>query len=132
MTDHGRTMRAIRFRDRREGGERLVAPLESYRGRARTVVLGLPRGGVVPAAEIAVALRLPLDVLIARKLPAPGEPELAIGAVAEGGAPYLNEELVALTGATPEYVADEIRRQHEEIAHRQARFRGGRELALPE
>jgi putative phosphoribosyl transferase len=94
-------------------------------------VLGLPRGGVVPAAEIATALRLPLDVIVSRKLGAPGNPELAIGAIAEGGSPWLNEETVALTGASEAHLAEEIARQRAEIARRQARFRDGRPLALP-
>jgi predicted phosphoribosyltransferase len=87
---------------------------------------------VVPAAEIARALQLPLDVLISRKLPAPDNPELAIGAVAEGGESWLNEDLVAATGASAEHVAAETARQRAEIAQRQKRFRGGRELVLPE
>ena len=120
------------FRGRREAGRRLVARLQHYRDQPRTVVLGLPRGGVVPAAEIAAALRLPLDVIIARKIGAPGNPELAIGAIAEGGDAYLNEEGLALTGASREYVAEEIRHQQVEIAHRQERFRNGRALSLPD
>jgi putative phosphoribosyl transferase len=122
----------VRFRDRREGGRRLVERLRLYRGRPRTVVLGLPRGGVVPAAEIAAALELPLGVLIVRKLRAPGDPELAIGALAEGGEFYVDETGLAFTAASEHYVSDEIEHQHEEIAARQRRFRGGRPLALPE
>jgi predicted phosphoribosyltransferase len=120
------------FLDRRDGGKQLVPRLARYRGRKEAVVLGLPRGGVVPAVEIARALRLPLDVLISRKLSAPDDPELAIGAVAEGGESWLNDELVAATGATAEHVAAETARQRREIAQRQKRFRGGRDLVLPE
>ena len=86
----------------------------------------------MPAAEIAVALELPLGVVIVRKLRAPGNPELAIGAVAEGGEFYLNEEGLAFTTASEHYVAAEIERQREEIAARQRRFRGGRPLVLPD
>jgi predicted phosphoribosyltransferase len=96
------------------------------------VVLALPRGGIVPAAEIAAALHLPLDVIISRKLGAPGNPELAIGAIAEGGAPYFNAEGLALTGASEAYLAQEVERQRAEIARRQQRFRNGRPLSLPE
>jgi putative phosphoribosyl transferase len=102
------------FRDRGEAGRRLATCLQQYRNRPRTVVLGLPRGGVVPAAEIAAA------------------PEYAIGAVAEGGEPYLNEEGVAVTGATDEYIRCEVERQRAEIRARQERFRHGRPLVLPE
>jgi putative phosphoribosyl transferase len=123
---------SLPFRDRREAGRLLVEPLRHYENRDRTVVLALPRGGIVPAAEIASALRLPLDVIISRKLGAPGNPELAIGAIAEGGAPYLNEEGVALTAASDAHIAQEVERQRAEIARRQQRFRGGRPLALPD
>ena len=124
--------RPVRFRDRGEGGRRLVERLRAYRGRPRTVVLGLPRGGVVPAAEIAAALELPLGVVIVRKLRAPGNSELAIGAVAEGGEFYLNEEGQAFTVASEHYVSREIEHQREEIAARQRRFRGGGPLVLPD
>lgn len=121
-----------RFRDRRDAGRRLVPLLTRYRRAPHTLVLGLPRGGVVPAAEIAAALELPLDVIISRKIGAPGNPELAIGAVAEGGDPYLNEEVVALTGADRHYVERETARQRAETERRQQRFRGGHGLVLPE
>jgi putative phosphoribosyl transferase len=123
---------SLPFKNRSEPGRLLAERLHRYRGRARTVVLALPRGGIVPAAEIASALQLPLDVIISRKLGAPANPELAIGAIAEGGAPYFNEEALALTGASEAHVAQEVERQHAEIARRQQCFRGGRPLSLPE
>ena len=132
MDTHGTRIDAVNFRDRRDGGQRLVSRLARYRGQKKTIVLGLPRGGVVPAAEIAHDLQLPLDVLISRKIPAPDNPELAIGAVAEDGEAWLNQELVAATGATAEHVAAETARQRTEIAHRQKRFRSGRALDLPD
>jgi predicted phosphoribosyltransferase len=95
------------------------------------VVLGLPRGGVVPAAEVASALRLPLDVIVSRKLGAPGNPELAIGAVAEGGVPYFGEEALTSTDASA-HVSKEVEHQRAEIARRQQLFRDGRPLSLPE
>jgi putative phosphoribosyl transferase len=122
----------VGFRDRREAGRRLVTRLQPYRDQPRTIVLGLPRGGVVPAAEIAAALGLPLDVIISRKLGAPGNPEFAIGAIAEGGEAYLNEEGLAATRASRRYLDQEIARQRSEIRQRQKRFRRGRALALPE
>jgi len=120
------------FRDRREAGRLLAARLRRYKERTQTVVLGLPRGGVVPAAEIASALRLPLDVIISRKLGAPGNPELAVGAIAEGGAPYFNPQALTFTDASKAHVAQEVEHQRAEIARRQQRFRDGRPLSLPE
>jgi putative phosphoribosyl transferase len=119
------------FRDRGQAGRLLAGRLGSYRREPNGVVLGLPRGGVVPAAEVAAALGLPLDVVLARKLGAPGNPELAIGAVAEGGEPYLDPELSVLTRTMPDYLAREVAGQRVEIARRQRRFRQGHELALP-
>jgi putative phosphoribosyl transferase len=119
------------FRDRRDAGRCLVPLLARHRGRADTVVLGLPRGGVVPAAEVAAALDLPLDVLLSRKLGAPGNPELAIGAVAEGGPPWLDHAAIRMVDASPEFVSAEVARQRAEIDRRRQRFRGGRPLALP-
>lgn len=122
----------IVFRNRTEGGRRLASVLGHYRGRPATVVLGLPRGGVVTAVEIASALGLSLDVVISRKLGAPGNPELAIGAVAEDGDPYLNDDVVAHSGASAAYIDAEVARQRAEIARRRDWFRGGKPLVLPE
>ena len=121
----------IRFRNRQEAGQRLAHALERYRDRPNTVVLGLPRGGVVPASEIATALGLPLDVVISRKIGAPGNPELAIGAIAEGGEAYISQDTAAMTGATDGFIARATEHQREEIRRRQQLFRDGRELALP-
>lgn len=122
----------ISFRDRCDAGRQLAVQLARYRRWPRTVVLGLPRGGVVPAAEIAKALDLPLDVLIARKIGAPSNPEFAIGAVAEDGAPYWNDEAIALSHAAVDYLTAEVARQRAEIGLRRHLFRGGRALALPD
>jgi putative phosphoribosyl transferase len=122
--------RGGRFRNRQEAGRLLAAQLAPYR-RANAVVLGLPRGGVPPAAEIARALELPLDVIISRKLGAPDNPEFAIGALAEGGDAYANTEGVQVTGALQSYVSGIARQQRKEIAHRQRLFRGGAPLRVP-
>jgi len=82
------------FTDRREAGRLLAAELAKYSGRDDVVVLGLPRGGVPVAWEVARGLCAPLDVLMVRKLGAPGQPELAIGAIGEGGVRVLNEGLI--------------------------------------
>lgn len=123
---------SIVFRDRRDAGRRLVPKLTRYRAQRGVVVLGLPRGGVVTAAEIAAGLDLPLDVIISRKIGARENPEFAIGAIAEGGEPYLSEDGIALTQASRAYLDAEIARQRAEIARRQELFRKGKALALPE
>jgi len=87
----------IRFEDRAHAGRLLAAALSAHAGHD-TVVLGLPRGGVAVAYEVAVALGAPLDVLVVRKLGVPFQPELGMGAVAEGPALYVNRELVDRTG----------------------------------
>ncbi len=112
------------FTDRREAGARLAAALEPLRGRD-VVVLGIPRGGVEVAAVVADALPAPLDVVIPRKLGAPGNPELGVGAVAEG-VEVLDERLVRVLGVDQHYLDEEIAAQQEEIARRSAAYRQGR------
>jgi predicted phosphoribosyltransferase len=82
------------FRDRRDAGRLLVGLLEKYRGRSDVIVLGLPRGGVPVAYEVATALGAPLDVFLVRKLGAPGREELAMGAIASGGVAVINDDVV--------------------------------------
>jgi predicted phosphoribosyltransferase len=93
------------------------------------LVLAIPRGGVVLGAVLARALGAELDVVLARKLRAPGQPELAIGAVAEGGKVYLNHHTEDLTGEVGDYLVEERRRQLAEIARRQQLFRAARPAA---
>jgi putative phosphoribosyl transferase len=85
----------------------------------------------VVAAEVASALELPLDVIVSRKLGAPGNPELAIGAIAEGGEAWLNREAIELTLTSERYLEREIHRQREAIERYRRRFRRGEELRLP-
>src|SRR5690349_21130591 len=113
------------FKDRKDAGIRLAEKLSHYRKKDGVLVLGLPRGGVTVAAEVATALHLPLDILIVRKIGFPTNPELAVGAVSETGTVVLNEEIVAGYGVKGEYIARETARQKEEIARRQMLFRGG-------
>jgi len=120
-------MEAI-FEDRHDAGRQLgqVLAERGYQGE-ETLVLGIPRGGVVVAAEVARTLPAPLDVVIARKLRAPYQPELAIGAVISGDhLILLNEPLARAAGATQEYIEAEIRRQQAEIEHRMRLYRGDR------
>lgn len=113
------------FRDRRDGGRVLAEALEPYRSRD-PLVLGIPRGGVVVAAEVARHLGAEMDVLVARKLGAPGQPELAIGAVTADGGRWLNGALVSSLGVDAG-VLDEITQAEMAEAHaREARFRGVR------
>jgi predicted phosphoribosyltransferase len=86
------------FRDRADAGRRLADRLEHLRGREGLLVLGLPRGGVVVAEQVARALGAPLDVLVVRKLGFPGHEELALGAVASGGAIVVNDDVLAVAG----------------------------------
>src|SRR5437588_2216065 len=85
------------FRDRRAAGRTLAEKLTAYAGRDDVVVLGLPRGGVPVAYEVAHALRAPLDVFVVRKLGVPGHEELAMGAIASGELMVLNDDVVATT-----------------------------------
>ena len=114
------------FRDRREAGRLLARALAHYAGRADVVVLGLPRGGVPVAAEVARALGAPLDVLIVRKLGAPGQEELAIGAIAEGGKRVLNRELVENLGLTRRDIDELAQNEERELERRVRLYRGGR------
>jgi predicted phosphoribosyltransferase len=112
------------FSDRRQAGQRLAAELEDLRGQD-VVVLAIPRGGVEVGAEVAVALRAPLDVVIPRKVGAPGNPELGLGAVAED-VEVLDERLIRVLAVPDEYLRGEIAAQREEIERRQAAYRQGR------
>jgi putative phosphoribosyl transferase len=112
------------FRDREEAGSRLAAALVD-RVSGPAAVLAIPRGGVAIAVPVAKALGAPLDVVIPRKLGAPDNPELAIGAVAPG-VMVLHERAVRKLGVPRAYIQQEAARQEVEIARREAVYRGGR------
>jgi putative phosphoribosyl transferase len=115
-----------RFRNRREAGARVARALAAYAGRPDVVVLGLPRGGVPVASEVALALRAPLDVFLVRKLGVPFERELAMGAIATGGVRVLNTGIVDAL-AIPAQAIDAIAREEEaELARREREYRGDR------
>lgn len=118
------------FFDRRDAGRALAKALREAAIVENAIVLGLPRGGVPVAYEVASKLRLPLDVFIVRKLGVPFEPELAMGAVASGGIVVLNERVLRLYSIRREAVDDAIAREQEEIARRETAYRDGRP-ALP-
>jgi predicted phosphoribosyltransferase len=118
-----------RYRDRVEAGERLAVELRRVLGDVGdgdppVVVLGVPRGGVVVAAVVARQLAVPLDVALARKLPAPGNPELAIGAIGEGGEPWLNRHLIDRMNIAPQWIDAAIQRETVELQRRARRYRG--------
>ena len=112
------------FADRADAGRALATALQAHQGAAGTVVLGLPRGGVPVAYEVAMALDLPLDVLVVRKLGLPWQPELAMGAIASGGALVTNDEVVRHLGGD-RAAFDAVRaREQAELERRERDFRG--------
>ena len=113
------------FENREDAGRRLAARLERYRDE-RPVVFALPRGGVPVGFEISRALGAPLDVFVARKLGAPGQPEFGIGAVAPGGVRILNGDVVERLGIPESYLEMVTHREMAEVERRLRHFRGGR------
>lgn len=113
------------FEDRSNAGKQLARRLAGYQG-SDVVVLAVPRGGVVIGYEVADAINAPLDVIVPRKLGAPGEPELAIGAVASWGdhEQVIDEHAVRMLHVSREYIEEETRRQLEEIHRRLIAYRG--------
>jgi len=115
------------FEDRFDAGEKLAGEIEKRVGRP-SIVLGIPRGGVIIGYVIAKKLHAELDVIIARKIGVPGNPELAVAAVAEGGEVAIEEDVAMLYGVSYEYIEREARRESEEIRKRIEKFRNGREM----
>lgn len=115
------------FANRSEAGQRLVPLLEHLRPE-RPVVVGLPRGGVVVAAEVARALDAPLDVILVRKLGVPYQPELAMGALGEDGVRVLNEQVLRQAGVSDAAIAEVEARERRELERRAAAFRGGKPM----
>lgn len=123
----------VRYRDRAEAGERLAAAVVAagiVPGDPSLLVLGVPRGGVPVASTVAETLEAPLDVVVAHKLGAPGNPEFAIGAVAEDGTVIVDRRLARRLGISDDYVVQEGELQAGEVRRRAARYRAGAE-ALP-
>jgi putative phosphoribosyl transferase len=114
------------FRDRIDAGRVLARLLTHYAGADDVLVLGLPRGGVPVAFEVAQALDAPLDVFIVRKLGVPGQPELAMGAIGSGGVRVLNEELVKVIGVPAEAIDAVTEREARELERREQAYRDGR------
>jgi predicted phosphoribosyltransferase len=112
------------FADRRHAGERLAEALAAYRG-TDAVVLAIPRGGVIVGEVVAGSLGLPLDVVVPRKIGAPGNPELGLGAVAPG-VRVVDQRMVEALGVSDEYLDREIAVQEQEIERRLRAYRAGR------
>jgi len=119
----------MKFRNRVAAGRQLAAWLRDYSGQSDLIVLALPRGGVPVAYEVARALRAPLDVFLVRKVGAPFHPELAMGAIAEGGVRVLNEGIIAEAAIPPAVVDQAVARERLELERRDKLYRGGRPLA---
>ncbi|KPV39119.1 phosphoribosyltransferase [Thiohalorhabdus denitrificans] len=113
------------FQDRKKAGERLAALLQE-RGIRGDIVLAVPRGGLPVGRAVADALGLPLDIVVARKMGAPGNPELAVGAVASDGSVWRNESLIRQLGVDEAYLEEARRREAANAREKFDRYRGGR------
>jgi putative phosphoribosyl transferase len=118
--------RKMPFKDRHEAGQKLAKVLLSYKRQPCTIVLGLPRGGVVTAFEIAKALELPLDVICPRKIGAPHNPELGVGAITESGVCFLNEHLIQELDVPHVYLEAEIEKERQLAQQRAVLYRKNR------
>ncbi|HUD48520.1 MAG TPA: phosphoribosyltransferase [Candidatus Baltobacteraceae bacterium] len=121
---------SFRFQDRAEAGRMLAGNLASYAGRPEVVVLGLPRGGVPVAYEVARRLGAPLDVFLVRKLGVPGHEELAMGAIASGDVCWVNDDVVKMLGIAQPAIDAAIARERRELERRQSAFREGPPIEL--
>jgi putative phosphoribosyl transferase len=114
------------YPDRASAGEVLAGELAAYAGRSDVVVLALPRGGVPVGYEVAKRLGAPLDVFLVRKLGAPGQEELAMGAIASGDVVVLNPEVVQALKVPRDELKQEVERERQELARREQIYRGSR------
>lgn len=120
------------FRDRMDAGRQLAGRLAVYANKKNVVVCGLPRGGVVVAAEVASALQLPLDIIAVRKIGHPGNPEFAIGAVAADGTVVFDGDIIQRNNITKEYLDEAVRAEQHEAQRRNKLYRGSRPQLQPE
>ena len=120
-------MLAKQFKDRIDAGNQLVSVLQKYAHAKNTIVVGLPRGGVVTAYAVAQGLGLPLDIVVPRKVGAPDQPELAVGAVAEDGSVIFNDDIMSILGLSPDDMRESIERETQEAQRRLRVYRAGME-----
>ena len=118
----------MRFHDRSDAGRRLAAELRRFAGRGDVLVLGLARGGVPVAFEVARVLGAPLDVLVVRKLGVPGHEELAMGAIASGGVRVVSQDLIRRLGISEAEVDHVAQVEARELERRERQYRGDRPL----
>jgi predicted phosphoribosyltransferase len=114
------------FRDRADAGRHLLSKLGAYQGRADVLVLGLPRGGIPVAYEVARGLGAPLDLFVVRKLGVPGQEELAMGAIATGGVRVVNREVVDALHIPPDVLDRAAEAERRELERRERSYRGDR------
>ena len=114
------------FKDRRDAGRKLAQKLSAYARGQNTLILALPRGGVPVAYEVALALNVPMDIFIVRKLGLPGREELAIGAIASGGIRILNSDIIRMLSIPEEIINFVARRELQELQRRERLYRGNR------
>lgn len=117
-----------KFVDRNEAGQLLATKLKLYANRSDVIVLGLPRGGVPVAFEVAKALHLPLDICLVRKLGVPGHKELAMGAIASDGVRVLNYDIVSDLGISSRKIDEVAAKELQELQRRDRAYRGDRPL----
>lgn len=117
----------MQYKNRKEGGQKLAQLLQKYANNPKAIILGLPRGGVVTAAEVAKKLNIPLDITCPRKIGAPFNPELAVGAITESGEGVYNEDVLNLTGADAAYLRMEIEKEKNIATSRLKKYRKNRE-----
>lgn len=114
------------FKDRHDAGIQLAAKLKEFQGQADVLVIGLARGGVILADEIAKALHLPLAVSVVRKVGAPGNEELALGAITESGQGIFNDHLISMLGVSKEFLKKQIEKEKEKAKARAALYQGAK------
>ncbi len=114
------------FKDRKDAGQKLLQKLKEYEHNKDVIVLGLPRGGVVVAFEIAKGLDAILDIIVTRKIGAPGRPELAIGAIDENGDGIFNDKLITMLNVSKSYIDEEIEKEKKEATRRTNLYRSNR------
>jgi len=120
----------MRFRNRVDAGRSLATKLTAYANRHDVIVLALPRGGVPVGFEVAQELRAPLDVFLVRKLGVPGHPELAMGAIANGGVRVLSDDIIGHLAIPPDAVEEVTSRERIELERRDKMYRGNRPPAV--